>query len=371
MSDETVAINDSIGIKQVHTAAFKIPTATPESDGTLTWNNTTLIITEIEAAGKTGIGYTYADGSAAYLIEHTLKNLVIGKNIFDIPSITNFLSHQIRNNGNCGIAMMAVSAIDSALWDLKAKILEQPLCNLLGKASDKILVYGSGGFTNYSEDQLSRQFKNWEELGIQYLKMKIGREPQKDIKRIKTARNAIRKTTRLFVDANGAYTAKQAIEKANEFDEYDVSWFEEPVPSDQLEDLSFIRGQVSPKINIAAGEYGYNLSYFKQMLCANALDVLQADATRCGGITGFLNVGQLAEAFQIPFSSHCAPALHLHAALSLPSFYIAEYFFDHIRIESMLFDGISPPEKGYLGPDLSRPGLGIEFKRQDAEKFKI
>jgi L-alanine-DL-glutamate epimerase-like enolase superfamily enzyme len=371
MNDQTAAINDSIRIKQVHTAAFRIPTASPESDGTLTWNSTTLITTEIEAAGRRGIGYTYADSSAAYLIEHTLKNLLTGKNIFDIPSINRFLSQQIRNNGNCGIAMMAVSAIDSALWDLKAKILEQPLCNVLGKANDKILVYGSGGFTNYSEEQINRQFKNWEELGIEYLKMKIGREPLKDIRRIKATRNAIHKNTKLFVDANGAYTVRQAIEKGNEFDEYDVSWFEEPVPSDDLKGLSFIRQHVPSKINIAAGEYGYNLPYFKQMLSAKAIDVLQADATRCGGITGFLKAGQLAEAYQIPFSSHCAPALHLHAALSLHSFYIAEYFFDHIRIESMLFDGVSPPEKGYLNPDLSRPGLGIEFKHKDAEKFKI
>jgi|SRR5689334_6940323 len=371
MNDETAAVSDSIGIKQVHTAAYKIPTATPESDGTLAWNSTTLIITEAEAGGKTGIGYTYADESAAYLIEHTLKDLVKEKNVFDISAINNFLIGKIRNNGNAGITMMAISAIDSALWDLKAKILEQPLCNLLGNVNDKILIYGSGGFTNYSEDQISRQFKNWEELGIEYLKMKIGREPQRDIRRIKAARHAIHKNTKLFVDANGAYTARQAIEKAKQFDECDVSWFEEPVSSDNLEGLSFIRQHVPSKINIAAGEYGFNLVYFKQMLSAKAVDVLQADATRCGGITGFLKAGQLAEAFQIPFSSHCAPALHLHAALSLSSFYIAEYFFDHIRIESMLFDGISPPEKGYLKPDLSRPGSGIEFKHQDAEKFKI
>lgn len=371
MNDETVAVNDSIRVKQVHIAAFKIPTATSESDGTLTWNNTTLIIVEIEAGGKTGIGYTYADASAAYMIEYSLKNLIIGKNIFDVSGINNFLIQQIRNNGNCGIAMMAVSAIDSALWDLKAKILEQPLCNVLGKARNKILIYGSGGFTNYSNEQLASQFNNWEDQGIEYLKMKIGREPQKDIQRIKAAKNAIDKNTKLFVDANGAYTTRQAIEKANEFVECDVSWFEEPVPSDDLEGLHFIRQHVPSEINIAAGEYGYNLPYFKQMLSSKAVDVLQADATRCGGISGFLKAGQLAEAFQIPFSSHCAPALHLHAALSLPSFYIAEYFFDHVRIESMLFHGVSPPAKGYLEPDLSRPGLGIEFKYQDAEKFKI
>jgi len=107
------------------------------------------------------------------------------------------------------------------------------------------------------------------------------------------------------------------------------------------------------------------------MLAAGSVDVLQADATRCGGITGFLKAGYLAEAHQLPFSSHCAPALHLHPTLCLPSFFISEYFHDHVRIEQMLFDGVSPPQNGTLKPDLTRPGLGIEFKHQDAEKFKL
>jgi len=367
---ETATTDDSIRVQKVFTSAYRIPTNTPEADGTLTWNQTTLVVVEIEAGGKKGIGYTYADPSAAFLIDHTLKNQLQGKEFFDIPAVTTFLVHQIRNDGNCGISMMAVSAIDNALWDLKAKILEQPLCNLLGKAKDKILLYGSGGFTNYSQEQLQQQFNDWEELGIAYLKMKIGRDPERDVQRIKTARNAIAKNTEIFVDANGAYTPKQAIEKAEQFAEYGVTWFEEPVSSENLEGLHFLR-QHLPSINIAAGEYGYSLPYFRQLLCRHAVDVLQADATRCGGISGFLKAGYLAEAFQIPLSSHCAPTVHLHAALSLPSFYIAEYFFDHVRIESLLFDGVAVPDEGYLKPDLSRWGLGVEFKHSDAKKFKI
>jgi L-alanine-DL-glutamate epimerase-like enolase superfamily enzyme len=267
--------------------------------------------------------------------------------------------------------MMAVSAVDNALWDLKAKILEQPLCVLLGKVRSQMLLYGSGGFTNYSDEQVARQFNHWEESGINFLKMKIGTDPGKDVERVKAARRMIDKGTDIFVDANGAYTVKQAIEKSEQFVEYGVHWFEEPVPSNNLKGLRFIRERVPSAINIAAGEYGFNLCYFKQMLSSGAVDCLQADATRCGGISNFLKAGYLAEAFQIPFSSHCAPAVHLHAALSLPSFYIAEYFFDHVRIEEMLFDGVATPVDGHLKPDLSKPGLGIEFKHSDAEKFKI
>ena len=107
------------------------------------------------------------------------------------------------------------------------------------------------------------------------------------------------------------------------------------------------------------------------MLKANAVDVLQADATRCGGITNFLKAAALAEAQQIPFSSHCAPALHLHAAISINNFYIAEYFYDHARIENMLFDGVMTSKEGKIFPDLQRTGMGLEFKYADAEKYKI
>ena len=362
---------DSIRIQRVQVAAYKIPTATPEADGTIEWDSTTLVLVEIEAGGKTGIGYSYATEAAAALIHTALKELVLQQNAMDIPFLTATLMRSVRNSGTCGISMMAVSAVDNALWDLKAKLLDMPLCQLLGKVHQEMLLYGSGGFTTYTQQQLQQQLGGWADEGIRYVKMKIGTHPAVDTERVRQAREAIGENTGLFVDANGAYTVKQALEKAQEFTQYNVTWFEEPVSSDNLKGLHFIRQHIPAAFNIAAGEYGYNLPYFEAMLHAGAVDILQADATRCGGISNFLKAGHLAEAYQIPFSSHCAPALHLHATLALPSFFIAEYFYDHVRIESLLFDGISPPKDGALQPDLSRPGLGIEFKYRDAEKFKI
>lgn len=360
-----------IVIKKLCVFAYKIPTDAPEADGTAQWNSTTLILVNIEAGGKTGIGYSYANEATAFFIEKTLKDLVIGKNAFDIPGINLLLTRHIRNSGTCGITMMAISAIDNALWDLKAKLFDVSLCQLLGKVKDEMLIYGSGGFTSYNKQQLQNQFSGWVQEDIHYMKMKIGTHPEKDVQRVKEAREAIGDDAHLMVDANGAYSAKQALEKAKQFGEYNVMWFEEPVSSDNLEGLHFIREHAPAQINIAAGEYGYNVPYFEAMLQANAVDILQADATRCGGISNFLKAGYIAEAHQLPFSSHCAPALHLHAALALPSFFISEYFHDHVRIENMLFDGISTPENGVLKPDLSRPGLGLEFKFKDAEKYKI
>ena len=289
----------------------------------------------------------------------------------DIISIRTTLIQHIRNDGVCGVAFMAVSAIDNALWDLKAKILELPLCVVLGQAKDCMLLYGSGGFTNYTDEQLEEQFESWMKEGIQYFKMKIGRDENRDKERVKKARKIIGDDAYLFVDANGAYSPRQALHMADVFNDYTVSWFEEPVSSDNLEGLKFVRNHVTGQTQIAAGEYGYQLNYFKHMLAQNAVDVLQADATRCGGISGFMQVAHLCEAFQLPFSSHCSPSLHLHAAVALPNFYIAEYFFDHVRLESMLFKDISPPQNGCLYPDTSRHGFGLELKTKEAEKYRV
>lgn len=357
-------------IQKLTVSAYTVPTDGPESDGTLQWDSTTMVLVELEAGGKIGLGYTYADASVAVLIDKTLRKVVEGEDVMQIPAIWQKMVAQIRNNGNSGLTHMGIAAVDVALWDLKAKLLDLPLASLLGMAKSDMLVYGSGGFTWYSVERLQEQLGGWTEAGIGFVKMKIGREPDQDVARAKAAKEAIGEGT-LFVDANGAYSAKQAIAMAHEFDALGVSWFEEPVSSDDLAGLRFIREHAPRAMNIVAGEYGFNLTYFERMLDAGAVDILQADATRCGGITGFLRAGTVCEAHHMPFSSHCAPAMHLHPALALPNFYIAEYFYDHVRIEKMVFDGVPEPKDGKLTPDLSRPGLGLDFKRKDAASYKI
>ena len=362
---------DSILIKKLNVSAYKVPTDGPESDGTIEWNSTTLVLVVIQAGEKSGIGYSYTDISSAFFIEKNLKKIVIGKNAMDIPWISKCMVNSVRNDGNCGIVSMAISAIDNALWDLKAKILDSSLALLLGKVHDDFPIYGSGGFTSYSIERLQDQLSGWAQKGFKQVKMKVGREPDKDVFRVGKAREAIGRNVELFVDANGAYSTKQALNMAYQFGELGVSWFEEPRPSSDLNGLRFIREHVPEGMNIAAGEYGYSLPYFEQMLNAGCVDVLQADATRCGGISTFLKAGHTCEAHQLPFSSHCAPSLHLQAGLALPSFFTAEYFYDHARIENMLFDGTPQPVDGALHADLSRPGLGLEFKYADAEKYKV
>jgi L-alanine-DL-glutamate epimerase-like enolase superfamily enzyme len=199
--------------------------------------------------------------------------------------------------------------------------------------------------------------------------MKIGRGAQQDVQRIAVARAAIGPSAELFVDANGAYSREQALAKAQVFAECNVTWFEEPVSSDDLEGLRLIRDRAPAGMDIAAGEYGYDIFYFHRMLAAGAVDVQQADITRCGGVTALLQVGALCEAHNLPLSGHTAPALHTHAACAIPALRNLEYFHDHVRIERMLFDGFPQLVGGELRPDLSRPGIGLELKRADAERY--
>jgi L-alanine-DL-glutamate epimerase-like enolase superfamily enzyme len=359
----------SVRIARVSVKTFTIPTDFPESDGTLQWDRTTIVIVEVSAGGKQGLGYTYADTATATLIHDTLAPHIKGMDAMSPPAAYETMWRHIRNHGRPGICSMAISAVDCALWDLKAQLLGLPLVTLLGQVRSAAPVYGSGGFTSYSDRQLAKQLSGWVSQGIPRVKMKIGRDATRDVERVRVARHAIGQKAALYVDANGAYSRKQALAQAERFADFGVGWFEEPVSSDDLEGLRLMRDRAPAMMDIAAGEYGYDIFYFRNMLAAGAVDVQQADITRCGGVTGFLEVAALCQAHNIPLSGHTAPALHTHVACAVTPFMNLEYFHDHVRIERMFFDGLPQLVNGALRPDLSRPGLGLEFKYRDAEKF--
>ena len=356
-------------IQRVTASAFRVPTDTHESDGTLEWDSTTMVVAEVSAAAKTGLGYSYADAAAVPFVL-TLARAVEGRDAMDVPACWTAMTTALRNNGRAGIASAALSAVDAALWDLKGRLTELSALSLLGAARDAVPAYGSGGFTSYSIDQLQRQLGDWVRDGLTRVKMKIGRCPRDDIARVSAAREAIGANADLFVDANGAYTRKQALRQAERFVDARVSWFEEPVSSDDLEGLALMVERAPAGMAIAAGEYGYDSYYFRRMLEARAVDVLQADATRCGGISGFLKAAALSEAWNVPLSAHTAPSLHVQVCPAIPHVLHIEYFHDHARIEQMFFDGAAQPVRGMLRADRSRPGLGLLFKRDDAEPYR-
>jgi L-alanine-DL-glutamate epimerase-like enolase superfamily enzyme len=359
-------------VEAVDVSTYVIPTDAPESDGTLEWDRTTLVVVEISAGGVRGLGYTYASVATAAVVREHLAKLVVDGDVFAIGAINARMLEAIRNLGRSGIVATAISAVDTALWDAKARLLGLPLAVALGFARPGVPAYGSGGFTSYTVGRLQEQLGGWAEQGMKLVKMKVGRGAPEDPGRVHAARSAIGERAGLLVDANGAYSRKQALALADRFAAEGVLWFEEPVSSDDLEGLRLIRDRAPAGMEIAGGEYGYDPFYFRRMLEAGAVDVLQADATRCGGVSGFVLAHALCDARGLPLSAHCAPALHAHLGCALGRVRHVEYFHDHQRIERMLFDGATVPGRdGLLSPDLERPGLGLELKRPDAARFSV
>jgi L-alanine-DL-glutamate epimerase-like enolase superfamily enzyme len=352
-------------------SAYTIPTDQPESDGTANWNSTTVIVVELTAEDKIGLGLSYANVAAAHCARELTERSILGRNPFDIPALHSAMDHEVRNWGRPGLVSCAISAIDTCLWDLKAKLLAVPLIRLLGKARDEIPAYGSGGFTSYTEKQLIDQLAGWASEGLRYVKMKIGREPDKDVDRVRAVMKALEGRAELYVDANGAYQRKQALRKAQQFADFGVTWFEEPVTSDDRIGLHMLVEHAPPLMNITAGEYCYVLDDARLLVDTRAVDVLQADVTRCGGISNFLKIGHLCEIHHFPLSAHTAPSIHATLCCALVPAMNVEYFHDHVRIEQMIFDGAIRPIKGNLKPDQSRSGVGLELKHREAEKFQV
>ncbi len=361
-------------VAQLHTRVYRVPTDRPEADGTIQWDATTVLVVEAHTeTGQRGLGFSYCALAASSIVSDVLAPIVVGSPVDEVRSTWRRMVARVRNVGREGVAATAISAVDIALWDLRARLAGTPLFRLLGAQRDAVPIYGSGGFTSYSDDELAQQLAGWVDQGIPRVKMKIGtgwgQQPGVDVHRVKVARQAIGRDAELFVDANGAYTPRQAIEQATAFADEGVNYFEEPVSSDHLDQLAYVRDHVP--MAVAAGEYGFDPWYFRSMLRANAIDILQADVTRCLGVTGWLQAADLAYASATPFSAHTAPSIHAQVGCAAPAIVHVEYFYDHSRIERMLFDGAPLPVGGCLSPDRGRPGLGLELKRADAEQWRI
>jgi L-alanine-DL-glutamate epimerase-like enolase superfamily enzyme len=360
-------------IDAVRACAYEIPTDSAESDATLTWSSTTLVVVEVDAGGRTGLGYTYAHQSAALLVTSKLAGIVHGRSATDVRAAWTAMVREVRNLGATGLAAMAVSAVDSALWDLKARLFEVPLVVALDACHETVPVYGSGGFTSYDDEQLAAQLGGWVDQGIPRVKIKVGRDPEHDRHRLTVARKAVGDDVDLYADANGAYSVRDAVEWAHVMrGEYGVRWFEEPVSSDDLAGLREVRRRSPGGLDIAAGEYAWAPWLAESMLDAAAVDCLQVDVTRCLGITGFLATAALAEARHLDVSAHCAPQLSAHACAAVRRLRHLEYFHDHTRIESLLFEGVLPVESGgALRPRRDAVGHGLSLRREAAERFRV
>ncbi len=353
-------------------AAYRVPTDAPEGDGTLAWSATILALVRAEADGHTGLGWTYGPAAVVPVVTELLAPVVAALDPDDVPTVWTAMQHRLRNAGRPGVAGLALSAADCAVWDLKARRHGLPLARLLGTARRAVPVYGSGGFTTYDDEQQRRQLAGWvHDQGIPRVKIKIGEswgtDVPRDLARMTAARRVIGDDAELYVDANGGYQRKQAVRVMRAAADLDVRWYEEPVSSDDLVGLGLVRDQVRP--DVAAGEYGYDLVYFHRM--APYVDCLQIDVTRCGGITEFLRAAAVAAAAGLQVSAHCAPHQHLPVAAAVPNLRHLEWFHDHVRIESMLFDGTVPATGGAAAVPLDGPGNGLELRAAEAENHRV
>jgi L-alanine-DL-glutamate epimerase-like enolase superfamily enzyme len=363
-----------VSVRRLSAAAYTIPTGAPEGDGTLAWDATTLVVAWVDAGAATGLGYTYADAACVPVITGKLATALCGRDALDVPAAWEAMRRAVRNLGRSGLVSCALSAVETALWDTAGRLTGLPLARLLGRAREEVPVYGSGGFTTFDDTQLRGQLAGWLSRGLPRVKIKIGEswgtQPDRDLSRVAFTRKEIGDTTELYVDANGGYTAGQAVRLGRRLvDEWDVRWFEEPVSSDDLTGLRRVRDALD--LDVAAGEYGYDLPYFHRMLTAESVDCLQIDATRCGGYSEWLRAAALAAAHGLDVSGHCAPNLTAHVAAATPNFRHLEWFADHDRIESMLFDGTLYPSNGTAHPDMSTPGHGLELRRPDADRHRV
>lgn len=367
-------MRDVVTVGSLSVATYVVPTDEPEADGTLSWDATTVVLVEAVGGGCTGVGWTYSTRGCQAVVEDVLAPVVVDRPVEDVPGSWSAMVRAIRNLGRPGVASAAVAAVDLALWDLKARCFEVPLCVLLGRVRDTVPVYGSGGFTTYDEATLRAQLDQWTaDCGIERVKIKIaeagGTRVARDLERVRQVRAAVGPEVEVFVDANGGYTRKQALRVGRRLAELDVRWFEEPVSSDDLDGLRVVRDALD--CDVTAGEYGSDLPYFQRMLAAGAVDCLQADVTRTAGVTEWLRVAAVAAAQGVEVSAHCAPTLHLHPAASVQNLRHVEWFADHVRLEGLLFDPAPSVRDGVMRPDLSRPGLGVETRRPDMETHRV
>jgi L-alanine-DL-glutamate epimerase-like enolase superfamily enzyme len=360
-------------IEEIQARVYTIPTNEPEADGTIAWETTTMVLVQVRSGTTTGTGWTYGAAQCGAIVSQSLAPLVTGRNALDVGGCFETMVKAVRNSGRQGAIGYAISAVDIALWNLKARLLELPLHRLLGAVRETVPIYGSGGFTTYSDERLAEQLGGWvHEQHIPGVKIKIGESwgsnPVRDLTRLGQARKIIGDHAELYADANGGYTRTQAIRVAHQAADLDLRWFEEPVSSDDLDGLREVRDAVDA--DVAAGEYGFDLTYFRRMCQAQAVDCLQADASRCGGITEWMRAAAVAAAYGLEVSAHCGPHLHVHVAAATPNLRHLEWFHDHVRIERRFFDGTLDPRGGTLRPS-NAPGNGFTLRESDAELFRV
>jgi L-alanine-DL-glutamate epimerase-like enolase superfamily enzyme len=357
-------------VERLEAHAYQIPTDGPEADGTLAWDHSTLVVVRARAGGRTGTGWTWAPAAAVGVVHELLEPVVVDASALTPGDLQAAMVTAVRNAGRPGLVGMAISAVDVALWDLGARLLDVPLSHWWSEEPRPVPVYGSGGFTTYSEEKLLCQLEGWKQAGVPAVKIKIGESwgarEDRDLERTALVREVVGPEIGVFVDANGGYGRVQAARVGRALEDLGVSWFEEPVSSDDLAGLDELHHTLD--LDVAAGEYGYDYSYFERL--APVVDCVQVDVTRCGGYTEWLRICALVRSLGLDVSAHCAPYLSAPVAAVTPNLRHVEWFHDHVRIARELVDGYREPVGGALEPS-DRPGHGLSFRDDRAQRYLV
>lgn len=315
--------------------------------------------------GLEGFGLTYHEvgGEATReLIRCSIAPRLLGRDPLDTEVLWNEMFHYLRGVGRKGLAFGALSAIDIALWDLKGKIAGLPVYRLLGGGRSRVPVYASGGWTSYSDEKLVEEMTGFVAQGYDTIKFKVGYAGgtaiNRDVARVRKVREAVGPDVRLLVDANNAFDAATAIQLANRIGDFDIHLFEEPVLADDLRGLArFRRGTDIP---LATGEHEYTRYGVRDLLLAEAADIVQADGARAGGYTEMLKCAALTQAFNVRFAPHAMEHVHLHLVAALPNAPFLERLAMFEGITGLVFRDGARVENGMMTVP-ERPGLGLEF----------
>ena len=357
-------------IERLRADHYVIPLETPLTDSTHGEMRAFEIVTArvSDAEGAEGVGYTFTcgvnGGAIADILGREMPPLLAGRDADLIEAIWHDLWWAFHYGGRGGPTVLALSALDMALWDLKARRAGLPLWRLLGGHDPRVPCYAGGIDLGLSADELIEQTHRNRDAGHRAIKMKVGRERlSEDVEKIAAMRDEFGPDMPLMVDANMKYTVAQAIRAARAFEPFDLTWFEEPIPPDDLAGHAQV---VAAGLPIAAGENLRSLWEFKSLIASGGVAFPEPDVTNCGGITPFLKVAHLAEAFHLPVTSHGAHDVTVHLLAAVPNrSYLEAHGFGldaYIEAPLRIADGHA------TAPD--RPGHGIAFDWERLDRIR-
>ncbi|MDR1589071.1 MAG: mandelate racemase/muconate lactonizing enzyme family protein [Oscillospiraceae bacterium] len=330
------------------------------------------VVRVITESGAEGYGMTFSDPVAEY-IQKVLKEEVVGKDALACEDIWSAMFTQIRSSGRKGAALLGMSAIDIAIWDIRGKILGQPVYRLLGGTNRMIPAYASVGFLSMPDEEVAEKAVEYTEDGYKTLKIKVGydsgRNIRADFRRVEKVRRAVGDETGVIIDANGVYDAATAIRLAAMLEPLDISLFEEPTHADDIDGLARVRSMT--RIPVASGENEYTRYGCRDLMLARAVDVLQCDVTRAGGFTEMIKIAALAQAFNVKLAPHFWPQFSAHLLSAVPNGLYLEVFptpkgvpagGSIIKNQPSVIDGF------YELPD--KPGFGLEFDLEYLSRYR-